>query len=104
VDRSTRPTMFSDNRPASSSPIDRPSAPEALTATARIGANDIGGSSSVQASSSSVASLMPLDPRMPTADAGPAQRRRGWELPSEPELTDALFEALYRDGVDLTWP
>jgi hypothetical protein len=41
---------------------------------------------------------------MPHADAGTAPRRRDWESPGEPGLADALFEALYRDGVDLPWP
>lgn len=103
VDRSTRPTMFTEQS-AASSPIDLPSAPKTLTTTTRAGANDIGRSPSVQASSSSGPALVPLDPRMPTPDAGLVQRPHKWELPSEPELADALFEALYRDGVDQTWP
>ena len=40
----------------------------------------------------------------PQADANPVRRQRASERTSGVDLADALFETLYRDGVDLSWP
>jgi hypothetical protein len=41
---------------------------------------------------------------MPQADANAGKRPPAWEPTTELELADALFETLYREGVDLSWP
>ena len=41
---------------------------------------------------------------MPQADANAGKRPPGSEPTTELELADALFETLYREGVDLSWP
>ena len=56
------------------------------------------------APSSPFAGPWPQAARTPHPDAATAPRRRGWESRGEPGLADALFDALYRDGVDLPWP
>ena len=41
---------------------------------------------------------------MPQADANAGKRPPATEPTTELELADALFETLYREGVDLSWP
>jgi len=41
---------------------------------------------------------------MPQADQNTGGRRRVPQRTTESELADALFETLYRDGVDVSWP
>jgi hypothetical protein len=41
---------------------------------------------------------------MPQADANAGTQPRASEPTTELELADALFETLYREGVDLSWP
>jgi hypothetical protein len=116
LDRATHHASFADQLQTASSPADRPGAPgthvpvdvpavsDPPAAAVRHGANDLGRSPAAEASSSGVAGFAPLGTRMPQPDAGAATQRRGWEPPAESELADALFETLYRDGVDLPWP
>lgn len=113
LDRATPHASFADQLQTASSPADRPGAPGTHVPVdmpavsdppARHGANDLGRSPAAEAPSSRVAGFAPLDTRMSQPDAGAATQRRGWEPPAESELADAVFETLYRDGVDLPWP
>jgi hypothetical protein len=57
-----------------------------------------------RAISSPAAGRWPETARRSQPDPGPGARRRGWEPEGDADPADALFEALYRDGVDLPWP
>lgn len=116
LDPATHDTSFDVDPRTALPPTDWTSAPAALqqvgipagsetpAAALRSGPTDQGRSAVAHDSSSFLAGLPPQSARAPRADAGAAQRRRAWEPAGESELADALFETLYRDGVDLPWP
>lgn len=117
LDRATHYATLIDEQRSASRPIDRPGAPGALVpfempagsdlpaAAARSGPGDPGPSAVAHAPASRGAELVPPGARTtPQAEAGAVRRLRASEPTSEFELADALFEALYRDGVDVSWP
>ena len=117
MDRATHHASLIDEQQSASRPIDRPGAPGALVpfeipagsdvpaAAARSGSSDPGPSAVAHAPASRLAELVPPGARAtPQAEAGAARRPRASEPTSEFELADAVFEALYRDGVDVSWP
>ena len=113
LDRGTYDALLADDPRAGSAPSNPSSAPgplaefeipagrDMLAAAVRRDPNDPGLSAVAYAPSSPVAGRWSPGTR---ADAGAAPRRPAWEPPGESELADALFETLYRDGVDLPWP
>lgn len=115
TDRVTHHASLGDDARTASAPTDRSSDPVPLAAVGlpigrdlpaaalRSGTDDPGSAAVSHAHSSPVTGRWPQAART-QADAGAAPRRRGWEPSSDPELADALFETLYRDGVDLPWP
>ena len=115
-DRALREPPFTDDRRAASPSIAwlgaAPSFP-ALDATGssevpgpavRNHRNDPGLSALAAEPSVHLAALSVPGVRPSGNEVRPAAWPRVGEAIDEPELADALFETLYRDGVDLTWP
>jgi hypothetical protein len=116
LDRATHEALFADDARTASAPTDEssgrpphaaveiPAARNMPAAALRSGPNDLEPLAVAYARSSPVPEVSPQGARRPQPDIGAAQRGRAWEPHGESEAADALFEALYRDGVDLPWP
>lgn len=97
--------------PADRSSISTPAAVRDLrderdmpAAALRSDSSDQGSAALPGALASAAAGRWPETARRSQPDTGPGARRRGWEPEGDSDPADALFEALYRDGVDLPWP
>jgi hypothetical protein len=95
----------SDPSSASMPPVavDVPTAHDMPPAALRSEPGDTGSSTLSRSRSSPAASHWPERGQTFHADACEA-RRRGWKPENDSDLAESLFEALYRDGVDLPWP
>jgi len=91
--------------PAAVAPFGVPAADETSRSAARGGPADLSPSAAAEGPSPHLPGLAPHVARTtPPADANAAPQRLASDAKSEVDLADALFETLYRDGVDLSWP
>jgi hypothetical protein len=91
--------------PAAAAPFGVPPADEASPSAARRGRADLSPSAAAEDPSPHFPGLSPtVAQTTPPADADATRRRRASDPKSEVDLADALFETLYRDGVDRSWP
>jgi hypothetical protein len=91
--------------PAAAAPFARQPADDAFRTTGSDGHGDFSPAAGGRGASSHLVSASPESSQAtPQGETSPARRRRGSDPSSELDPADALFETLYRDGVDLSWP